>query len=445
MGLEDMIRRYIVTSAEVGATPNHKQLDAYERYAQETGASILVIPILGQYRNEELHDRFNDYEVVKERSLGKRVGVRDFGVKAQQINPLTGLKRFGTVDKSIIVGSPKQHLEHVANSTRNEPKAVMSTGAATLPNYKDNFRIGKIAQEDHVQGAILVDVDEDTGYFFFRQAQSTSDGSFIDQGIKYQGDKITPVRADTIVLGDLHEAQLDQIAYDQSCDMINTLRPKHVILHDVFDAYSMNHHDEGRHLLRASKANLGQLSLKQELYKLGERLHELASQGEKDTIYHVVKSNHDEALDRYLDECRFVGDSENLELSVRLAHAMLEGKDPLREGILLTYGYIPKNLKFMQRDDEFNRYGWHLSSHGDKGPSGSRGSLASFDYSLGKAVVAHSHSAAIKKNVFRVGALERFDVDYVKGTTGNWTASNAVIYGNGKAQILNIYGGQWKI
>jgi len=446
MGLEEMIKRYLITSAEVGANPNHPQLDAYERYAKDMEASILIIPILGQYKDGQLHERFNDYEVVKEANLGKHIGVRDFGVKAQQINPLTGLKRFGAVDKSIIVGSPKQHLEHVANSAKNDPKAVMSTGICTLPNYKGNFRIGKIALEDHVQGAILLDVDNESGLFYFTQAQNITDGSFIDKGIKYspKGPK-RRVRPEVMVLGDIHEAQLDQKAYDQTCDMLNELKPKHVMLHDIFDAYSMNHHDQGRFVLRAAKANLGQLSLHQELYNLGERLHELASQGAKDTRYHVVKSNHDEALERYLDECRFVGDAQNLQLSVRLANAMLEGRDPLEEGIALTYGYIPKNVEFLQRDDEFSRYGWHLSSHGDKGPSGSRGSMASFDYSLGKAVVGHSHSAAIKKNVFRVGALERTDVDYVKGTTGNWTTTNACIYPNGKAQLLSVYGNAWKL
>lgn len=440
-----MVKRYIVTAGEVGAKPNNKQLDAYEQYAERNDAEIIIIPILGQYPKEGLAPRLQEYSVESERALGRAIDIRDFGVKAQQINPLTGLKRFGAVDKSIIVGSPKQHLEHIANSSRNDPKAVMSTGVCTLPNYKDYFRIGKIGQEDHTQGAILLDVDEKTGLFYFRQAQNLTDGSFIDMGRKYTKSGSHNVRADTMVLGDMHEAQMDQVKYDATCDMINTLKPKYVVLHDLFDAYSMTHHDEGHNLLRARKAVNGQLSLKDELYNLGERLHELSVQGHKDTKYMVVKSNHDEALERYLDECRFVGDAENLQLSVRLASAMLEGKDPLEEGIRMAYGTVPRNVKFLQRDDEFSRYGWHLSSHGDKGPSGSRGSLASFDYSLGKAVVAHSHSAAIKKDVFRVGTLERTDVDYVKGTTGNWTATNGVIYPSGKAQLLNIYKGDWKI
>jgi len=390
--LEEMIHKYVITAAEVGARPNNKQLDAYETYAEENGAEIVVIPILGQYRDEELAERFNNYRVVRELPLGKTVGIRDFGVKAQQINPLTGLKRFGSVDKSIIVGSTKQHLEHVANSNTHDPKAVLSTGVCTLPNYKEHFRIGKIGLEDHIQGAVLIDVDDETDHFYFRQTQNITDGSFIDNGVKYTGKGATPVRADTMVLGDLHEAQMSQDDYDYSCDMINALKPKYVMLHDAFDAYSINHHDIGRNLLRAGKANLGQLSLYQELYNLGERLHELSSQGEKDTKYMVVKSNHDEALDKYLDECRFVGDSQNLQLSVQLANAMIEGKDPVEEGIKLTYGYIPRNLKFLKRDDEFNRYGYNLSNHGDKGASGGRGSMTTFDYALGKAIIGHCFS-----------------------------------------------------
>ena len=439
-----MIKRYIVTSAEIGASPNHKQLDSYENYAKYNGAEIVIIPILGQYKEGELHNRFNNYIVIKNYNFCNNLSIRDFQVRAQNINPLTGLRRFGSVDKSMIVGSPKQHLEHVANSAMNKPKAVLSTGACTLPNYKDYMRIGCIALEDHIQGALAIDVDTDTNIFSARQIRNVTDGSFVDLGVKYNPNgRIQNVRADTIVVGDMHEAQIDEKAYEATCEQINTLKPKYVVLHDVFDGYSVSHHESGKPLLRGRKATHGQTDLYQELYRLGERLHELASQGEKDTKYIIVKSNHDEILNRYLEECRFVGDERNLRLSVTLANAYMNDKDPLKEGILSTYGYLPNNIKFLERDSEFSRRGWHLSTHGDKGPSGSRGSLASYDYSLGKAVVAHSHSAAIRKDVYRVGTLERADVDYVKGTTGSWTNTNAVIYPNGKAQLITTINGRW--
>ena len=442
--LDEMIKRYIVTAAEIGANPNHKQLDAYERYAQDNDAEILVIPIEGQNSKDmDLHTRFDNYTVTSEYDLGNKIQIRDFRPKAQQINPLTGLRRFGATDASTIVGSTKQHLEMVANSNSCSPKAVMSTGASTLPNYNHN-RIGLIGERDHRQGGIAVDVDTDTDKFFFRQIQNITDGSFIDQGVKYSSNrKSQQVRADTIVLGDLHVAQMMRGDYEAAMEMINEYKPKHVMLHDVFDAYAVSHHDNGKLLTRASKYGNGQLNLREELRLTGEVLHELASQGHKDTQYHIVKSNHDEHLSRYLDECRFTGDSNNLELSVRLAYAMLEGKDPVEEGIKLTYGHVPKNVKFLSRDDEFKRYGWLLSAHGDKGPSGSRGSPVSFEYSLGKAIIGHAHSAHIKKDIWRVGALLTPDVDYARGSAGAWTATNAVLYPNGKAQLQTSFDGEW--
>jgi len=444
--LETMIKKYVITAAEVGAKPNFNQLKSYETYAKKEGAEIVIIPTFGQYTDGELHEVFNNYKVVSDTKLGKNISIKNFNIKSQIINPLTGLKRFGAVDSSLIIGSPKQHLEHVANSNKNKPKAIMSTGSVTSPFYNTSTRIGKIALEDHVQGAVLLELNTRTGYFYFRQVQNTSDGSFISKGYKYtpQG-KIIDSRADSIVLGDLHEAQLDESSYSVSCNMIKRLKPKYVVLHDIFDAYSVTHHDNGRNLLKARKQQGGYLSLKTELYNLGERLQHLCSQGSSDTKYIVVKSNHDEHLTRYLDECRFTGDPENLSLSVQLANAMINGKDPIEVGVMLTYGKLPKNIKFLQRDDGFSRYGFCLSMHGDKGVSGSKGSITSFDYSLGKAVIGHNHSAAIRKSIYRVGALERTDVEYTKGSVGNWTATNCAIYQNGKAELLSIYNGDWEL
>lgn len=444
--LETMVDRYIITAAEIGAQPNNKQLDAYERYAKEMGAEIVVVPMRGQHNSEEdvLHDRFNQYMVTNNYILCKGIAVRDFGVKAQNINPLTGLRRFGSVGSSMIVGSPKQHLEFVANSANNDPRAVMSTGACTFPNYKEKFRIGKIGLADHRQGAVLVDVEDD-GTYHFRQIQNNTDGSFISLGRRYfPKGRSKQIRADTLVVGDLHDAQKDMVAYKKTLDMIGDLKPKYVVLHDTFDGYSVSHHDKGKLMTRGRKSKLGQTSLYQELRNTGSTLTEILEHGPKDMQLILVKSNHDEVLDKYLEDVRFVGDAQNIELSVRLAAAYLDGADPLQEGIYLTHGQLPPQVKFLQRDSEFSRYGWHLSSHGDKGPSGSRGSKIGFEYSLGKAIVGHGHSPWIRKDVRSVGTIVRQDVDYAKGSAGNWCATNAVIYPGGKCENLNIIKGRYK-
>src|SRR6056297_2711759 len=109
--LEEMVNRFVITAGEYGAKPNHKQLDAYEKYAAMWNAEIIVVPIEGQYKDQPLHDRLQQYTVANEMKLNDNLSIRDFNVRAQQINPLTGLRRFGN---SMIVGSPKQHLEYVA-------------------------------------------------------------------------------------------------------------------------------------------------------------------------------------------------------------------------------------------------------------------------------------------------------------------------------------------
>lgn len=445
LNLEQMVERYIVTSAVYGAPANHKQLDAYEQYAKEWDADILVIPVEGQYRDEPLADRVQQYRCVTDMDLNHNLSIKDFRVRAQSINPLTGMRRFGSVDKSIILGSPKQHLEYVANSPANKPKAIMSTGACTLPKYKDHLRIGRIAYEDHKQGAVLVEVEDDKT-FHFRQVQNNTDGTFIDLGVKYHPNKKSSfVGIDSLVWGDLHDAQKDTADYKTSLNMLDELQPKNLVLHDIMDSYSVSHHDNGRNLLRASKYKHGSLDLYNELKMLGETMNEISQHGPKDMNIYVVKSNHDEHLEKYLDECRYVGDAHNLELSVRLANAMLEGKDPVEEGIKLTYGKVPRRVKFLQRDDEFSRYGVQLGFHGDKGPSGSRGSPISFEYSLGNAVLGHRHTPYIRKDVMGMGTLLRKDVDYAKGSMGSWVTSHAAVNHNGKKQLLNIHKGRYTI
>lgn len=433
MSLEDILGRYIITAAEHGAKPNYSQLEAYESYAKHWGAEIVIIPINGQHRDVPLDDVFSNYTVATKMRLNNNLRIQDFSTRAQQINPLTGLRRFG---KSMIVGSPKQHLEYVANSPKRSPNAIMSTGAVTLPNYKDNA-IGLKAYEDHVQGAILVETEDDT-LFHFRQAVNAKDGSFIDLGIKYTADsKPAFVGSDTVVLGDLHDHQKDWDAYQTAHRLIDEVKPRFVVGHDVMDSYSISHHDEHKSLTRAKKAK--EIDLETELRNLGQTVTEIAGKVEK---FYIVKSNHDEHLSRYLEEGRYVHDPANLGISLKLAQAMYDGKDPVREGIKLAYGSVPKNVVFLQRDDELKRHGVELSFHGDKGPRGTRGSPISLEYSLRNAAIGHGHTPFIRKGLMSVGAMVLNPL-YAQGSPGNNLSAHAIINHNGTKQLVNDVNGRY--
>lgn len=441
MGLEDILGKYIITSAEYGANVHHKQLDALERYAKRSGAELCVIPIEGQYKEEKLHDRLQEYILPSGNTkLGKNVGIGDFNIKAQQINPLTGLRRFSQYEQSLIVGSTKQQMQVTATSPSKLPRIILSTGAVTLPNYKNN-RIGLIGQNDHVQGAVFLNTRDD-GRFHVRQFESISDGSFIDLGMKYSSKgKPTRVRADTVVWGDLHNHQLDDLGYKFAINSTKELKPKNLFLHDVFDGYSISHHDSGKQILKHFKFTRGETNLYNELSELGSRLTQISKLA--DTVY-IVKSNHDEVLDRYIEEGRYGTDPQNLYVSSTIATAMMDGKDPLETGIKTTYGKLPRNIKFMSRDSDLSRYGYQLGFHGDKGVSGSRGSVNGFEYSIGKGVIGHSHTPQRLRNMYQVGTLCDLHPDYAKGTPSSWLASNVVIYPNGKAQHIHGIEGEYK-
>jgi hypothetical protein len=438
MALDEIVAKekiWILSAAEVGAKPNYGQLSAMETYAKRTGADIGVIPIVGQHFDAKLHPDFEKYTILSSNyRLNKHISVRHQSIRSQQINPLTGLRRFGQTNHSFIVGSPKQQLEHIPNSPKYYPKAIMSTGACTLPNYMQN-RIGLIAQDDHKQGGVIVKLFEDNT-FIFRHFTCAKDGSFQDYDTVYKPDgKTAKERIDTLIVGDLHYNMLSTEAWNGTVGQIHDLKPKYIVLHDVFDGASVNHHE--RHKV-VSRSKSVAPTLAQELGDLHDGLHELLSHAPKDAKIYVVKSNHDEFLDRYLEEGEFVKDYPNAQLGFQLAHAMSRGHCPLHYGLEVVKGKLDKRIVFLERDDDFRRFGYLLSMHGDKGPRGTRGNMVGLEYSVGKGFVAHDHSAAIFRDVYRVGTCSDLNPSYTKGSPSNWTRTNGAISSQGKPQLLPI-------
>ena len=68
-------------------------------------------------------------------------------------------------------------------------------------------------------------------------------------------------------------------------------------------------------------------------------------------LFYIVKSNHDLALDRYLNETRFIKEPQNALIGAKLLTASLENYDPL-EFAMGLYGGVNANVKFLQEDDD---------------------------------------------------------------------------------------------
>lgn len=439
---------FVVTTAQRGATPHTKFLEGLEQYAKRNNADILILPTNGsrptslQTEDEEiLHPRItNHYKVIEgDMPLCPNLYIRDFPVQAQQMDPTTSLDRHIAHDQSAIFASPKQRMRVVPNSNTNLPKVLMSTGACTHPNYRDNRR-GTIAELDHVYGAITVTVDDATGQYHYRQLRANTKGTFHDLAWRFNGSsKPIKQRVDTLVMGDYHTREISPEVLAATEQMLKELQPKNLVLHDFFDGYSINHHERKNRVLLAQKS--GDLDLAQELYDCGRHLAHLRDVA-KDTKIIVVKSNHDEFLDRYLREGMFLEDPQNTHISAEILPHFIKGVDPLKKGIELTYGKVP-GVRFLSRDDDFKRYGWQLANHGDLGANGARGGHRSLENACSKAIYGHSHTPNIQRQMFHVGTSSHLKLDYTRGPS-SWLNTHALIYGHGHPTLINIVGGDWK-
>lgn len=453
MGLENLVdklgRRIVFTTAQYSAPVNKKALESLETYVSHNNAELYILPMVGSHADDKqvLAKELVDKEILlKDYKVNNSLKVKDFGVRPQQINPLTGLERFAQGDSSYIMPGTKQVLKYVANSYDEIPKAILTTGAITKPNYrmttKSGFpiRISRIAKEDHEYGFVVAEIDDDK-YFHFRQVTMQTNGKFSDLGVVYNGNcKPRFERAKALVVGDLHPYDTDPEHESCTKEQIKTLKPKALFFHDTFNGKSISHHYKGHNVRKYEVSKEQGLDLEEELRFTNEKIREYASLT-KSPLY-IVYSNHDEHLFRYLDEGRFIGDSKNELIASVLYTATLQGYNPLEYGL----NYIkplPSNVKFLRQDSDFKIAGYQLGNHGHLGSNGGKGSVRSIENANGKSITAHGHSAFKMRNTYKVGTSTHLRLDYNHGYS-NWTQTNAVIDSLGKVQLYNTINSKWR-
>lgn len=441
----EMKKRYLVTSAQHEASINKALYENMQLYAEKNDAEIVILPMRGKsVKDEWLHPDISAHPgvVTKEMKINDSLKISNYEIRPQQINPLTGLKRFAQGDKSFIFASPKQHLEYVANSYDDIPKAIMTTGALTNPRYNENVRTGRIAKKDHTYGFINVEV-ESNKFFHFRHIRSQKNGVFWDIDGEYRNGKFKSLKnVPALVVGDLHPYDTDPVHEANTFEQIKHFKPKHVFLHDTFNGTSISHHYKG-HNIEYFRQSKGQgLDLDEELKHTAGVIESYLNVLPKGSKLHVVASNHDEHLYRYLDEGRFIGDKGNDLVASKLYTAALQGENPLKAGIEM-YMDIPKNLNFIERDEGFSILGYQMGHHGDLGANGGRGSKRSLQAANGKSFTGHTHSAFLYDGLVGVGTSTFPRIGYNKGYS-NWTQTNGVLYSNGQPGLINTIKNKWK-
>jgi len=444
-------KRFIITWAQ-NDTAIHEQFVAnIEEYAKFLDASIHVIA--GRYKNptsiftdvlyETWDTRIAKYLDANRHDIHKYLSIMsDVKIQPTAVDPMTGLQGMSGIN-SCVFGSPKVQLETIPVLIKNRPKMMLTTGACTLTNYTDS-KSGKKGEFHHTLGFVVVEI-KDEEVFFIRQVTANENGNFSDLFYRTEYDescgksKVSEItKIEAIVWGDIHYGNHDEELFKSTFDLMEKLNPAHVVLHDVFDGRSINHHESKDPFIQYDKEISGANSLRRELDELIVGLEPFM----KYNVV-VVRSNHDDFLDRWLKETdwrKTVTLKNSLEY-MKFATALLTKEAP--QGVIpyIINEHFP-SFRTLDREDSFIVKGWELGQHGDIGSNGSRGSLVQFRKLNTKVVVGHYHSPGRKDGAIAVGTSTHLRIGYNKGASG-WLQSHVIIHEDAKAQHINFVKGEY--
>lgn len=368
----------------------------------------------------------------------------DMNIIPTAFSPLSGLDSF-TGAASCVFPHPQIALKSVATAPGTAPKMNYTTGAVTLKRYIKR-KAGLKAEFHHAFGALLVEVDG-AGDWFARQINATDAGVIYDLDLKVEAGAVTPGhRVEVFTPGDIHGTRLDPdvaAAVWGAGGMVSVLRPRWQVLHDVLNFGARSHHNGFFDLMAA---HFGQSeSVAGEVEATAGIVNMLQAAG-TETV--VVKANHDEHLDRWVETADFRRDPLNAEfylsaMAAKVAAIKSGDRDfDLVAWALLRAGLSPA-VRFLSRRDKLEIAGVRHDQHGDLGPNGARGSAANIARTGEKANVGHSHAAAISQGCYQSGTFSDLDMGYNRGPS-SWSHSAILTYANGKRAIVTLRAGKWR-
>lgn len=234
--------------------------------------------------------------------------------------------------------------------------------------------------------------------------------------------------------------------------MLDTLRPRHQVFHDLLDFFSRNHHEIGNGRARFARY-CGAPEDDDVFLEMVEAANALGDRGRPWCKTVAVDSNHHNALQRWLDTADYRQDPRNalafLKLQTETYERIAKGDKnfDLFEHAMRMAG-APKGVKFLRADEDYiickdAGGGINLGVHSHLGINGGKGSLVGLARTGRKLVVGHGHSASIVDGAMMVGTMASLDQGYNKGFS-SWSQTNALVYANGKRALATMYDGAWR-
>ena len=373
-------------------------------------------------------------------------------------NPIAGLETYGG-SSSVIFPHTKIEMRSIATTPDMPVKRIYTTGCVTLLNYLQK-KLGIKAEHHHRYAFLLVEVDA-KGNWWVRQVAARKNGKNIqDLNVVVEDGKVisTDAKVEAITWGDLHATNSQPEVVDASLQMLDVLKPKVQVLHDILEGVSIN-----RHMRKHKAIHEKFTAWLRGLHRVDEELKQTRSVLERylrswcKTI--VPDANHDRAwLKAWLQEYDYRVDPPNTELFLRLqtfmyqelrAGKMAKNVNLIRFAMEHEAGLKSGTVRFLLPDESFEIGEVELGLHGHLGPDGSFGSPSNLAKIGKKATTAHTHSEGIYHGLFVAGTSSRLTTgwDYTSGPS-SWGWSHVVQYGNGQRTIvgMNLIDGvaKWK-
>lgn len=473
------VSRFMITWAQNDTPVSERFFKNMVKHAETINADIHVIA--GRYKNptsvfsdknhEVWHPSVAKYLDAARHDVHKYVSIMsDVKIQPTAVNPLTGLQGMSGIN-SCVFGHPKVQMEMIPVLESAKPKMMLTTGACTVNNYTDS-KAGKKGEFHHMLGFVIVEIEDDETYHM-RQVTAEDDGSFTDlyYNYKFVGE-LKPIKFDNsidklhwldnncgaepfewvgesvvnrvdeieaCVLGDLHYGHHDPKVLKKTFKLLKKLKPKHVILHDVFDGYSISHHAMKDPFIQYGKEVHGTNDLKKEINEL---INGLKPFSKFDNVV-IVRSNHDDFLDRWLKngdwkkQPTYKNSPLYMEYSGILLSQHAETPDNVKGVIPELINREYPDFITLGRGDSYKILDWEVGQHGDEGSNGSRGSLQQFRKLNTKIIVGHYHSPGRKDGAISVGTTTKLRVGYNSGPS-SWLQSHVIIHKDAKTQHINF-------
>ena len=449
-------KKFLITAAQNNTHVHSAFFENLKAYAEHIGAQLLVFPFIynkNGFQNGEGGDsiwyapELADYMQRDSAWLGEtcKVSAMNFNILPTVKYPLSGLREcMGSAEAMLV---PHATIAHecvaVLGAQYGETvPALYSTGAVTQMNYIQQ-QAGQKAEGRHNFGAAIVEFN-DFGQYWIRQIETNESGAFYDLQNYVSGNVSTEADAvEVINYGDIHAEKID---HDQAMflwspnGLLDTLKPEYQMFHDLLDFSALNHHNRDNHY-HIAKNQFSGATVQGDI----ETVADLLDWSSRDFCTSViVRSNHDDALDRWLADIRYEprNDPKNALFYYKLQVLAYEALEETGEQIdalphaLRLVESVENNCKFLKASQSFKIGGVELGEHGHSGTNGSRGSPKQFSDKV--MTTGHTHTPSIYGGCYTAGVTGKLAMGYNESGASNWVHAHVLQYVNGMRTIIHV-------